>query len=137
MRKVYDKLVRDRIPDIIRQSGSECATETFSPDEFRRALRDKLVEEAREAANASDDDLLIELADVEEHFDGRPVGPDVRPAQGRDAAEDDVAAAHGSGPRRAGCDPRSRKDDFIKLALYGMRSAAPRARGRRGADAVG
>ena len=65
MRKVYDKLVRDRIPDIIRQSGSECATETFSPDEFRRALRDKLVEEAREAANASDDDLLTELADVE------------------------------------------------------------------------
>ena len=69
MRKVYDKLVRDRIPDIIRQSGSECATETFSPDEFRRALRDKLVEEAREAANASDDDLLTELADVEEVVD--------------------------------------------------------------------
>ena len=45
------------------------ATETFSPDEFRRALRDKLVEEAREAANASEDDLLTELADVEEVLD--------------------------------------------------------------------
>jgi hypothetical protein len=31
----------------------------------RRALRDKVVEEAREAADSSDDDLLTELAAVE------------------------------------------------------------------------
>jgi hypothetical protein len=57
-RKIYDKLVRDRIPEIIRQSGSTCGTEMFEDDDaFRRALLDKLVEEAIEAAAASGEDL--------------------------------------------------------------------------------
>jgi predicted house-cleaning noncanonical NTP pyrophosphatase (MazG superfamily) len=38
-------------------------------DAFRRALLDKLVEEAREAATASDEDLLAELADLQEVID--------------------------------------------------------------------
>jgi predicted house-cleaning noncanonical NTP pyrophosphatase (MazG superfamily) len=63
-RKLYDKLVRDWIPEIIHQSGGNCATETFSDDSaFRRALLDKLVEEASEAATASDADLAAKLAD--------------------------------------------------------------------------
>jgi predicted house-cleaning noncanonical NTP pyrophosphatase (MazG superfamily) len=66
-RKLYDKLVRDRIPEIIRNSGNTCGTETFEDDSaFRGALRDKLVEEATEAANAPDTDLATELADVRE-----------------------------------------------------------------------
>jgi hypothetical protein len=32
-RKIYDKLVRDRIPEIIRQSGSTCGTEIFEDDD--------------------------------------------------------------------------------------------------------
>jgi predicted house-cleaning noncanonical NTP pyrophosphatase (MazG superfamily) len=69
-RKVYDKLVRDRIPEIIRRSGSTCGTEVFNDDgAFRSALRKKLVEEAREAANASDADLAAELADLQEVID--------------------------------------------------------------------
>ena len=52
-RRIYDKLVRDRIPEIIHQSGGTCGTETFSDvSAFRRALLDKVVEEAREAATA-------------------------------------------------------------------------------------
>jgi predicted house-cleaning noncanonical NTP pyrophosphatase (MazG superfamily) len=69
-RKVYDKLVRDRIPEIIYESGGTCGTETFSDHSaFRRALLDKLVEEAREAATASDEDLAAELADLLEVID--------------------------------------------------------------------
>lgn len=65
MRKLYDKLVRDRIPEIIRGTGKKCGTERLEDDTvFRRALRDKLVEEATEATNAADADLATELADV-------------------------------------------------------------------------
>jgi len=69
-RKLYDKLVRDRIPEIIREAGSTCAAETYRDDSaFRRALRNKLIEEAGEAANAGDEDLATELADLQEVVD--------------------------------------------------------------------
>jgi predicted house-cleaning noncanonical NTP pyrophosphatase (MazG superfamily) len=67
---VYDKLVRDRIPEIIHQSGGTCGTETLSDDRvFRRALLDKLVEEASEVATASDENQAAELADLLEVID--------------------------------------------------------------------
>jgi predicted house-cleaning noncanonical NTP pyrophosphatase (MazG superfamily) len=69
-RKLYDKLVRDRIPAIIRDAGDTCAVETYGDDAaFLRALRDKLIEEAGEAANASEEDLAAELADLQEVVD--------------------------------------------------------------------
>ena len=69
-RRIYDKLVRDRIPEIIHRSGSTCGTETFEDDDaFRRALLDNLVEEPREAATASDEGLPAELADLQEVID--------------------------------------------------------------------
>ena len=69
-RKPYDKLVRDLIPDIIRQHGGTCGVETLDDDDaFRHALRSKLVEEAREAADAPDAALATELADLLEVID--------------------------------------------------------------------
>jgi predicted house-cleaning noncanonical NTP pyrophosphatase (MazG superfamily) len=69
-RRIYDKLARDRIPEIIRQSGGTCGTETFGDNSaFRRVLLVKLVEEAREAADAMDSDLATELADLQEVID--------------------------------------------------------------------
>jgi predicted house-cleaning noncanonical NTP pyrophosphatase (MazG superfamily) len=63
------KLVRDRIPEIIRQSGRECGVETMEEEEFRQGLRAKLVEEAQEAAAATGTDLVTELADLYEVID--------------------------------------------------------------------
>jgi predicted house-cleaning noncanonical NTP pyrophosphatase (MazG superfamily) len=58
--------VRDRIPEIIRQSGSTCGPEAFGDDNaFRYALRDRLVEDASEAATALDTNLAAELADLQ------------------------------------------------------------------------
>lgn len=48
----YNKLVRDRIPEIIRQDGRECGTERMSEAEYVQALREKLVEEARGCGSA-------------------------------------------------------------------------------------
>ena len=69
MRKQYNKLVRDRIPEIIARDGREYEVVTMSEHEYREALRMKLVEEAEEAASAGPDKLMIELADVYEIVD--------------------------------------------------------------------
>lgn len=66
MRRDYNKLVRDRIPEIIQNSGKRCAIETMSDAEYRLALMEKLVEEAQEARQAAPDELITELADLHE-----------------------------------------------------------------------
>jgi len=70
MRNNYNKLVRDRIPEIIAADGRQCGTEIMSDDEYRHALLAKLVEEAQEvAAAAEDDELVKEIADLYEVID--------------------------------------------------------------------
>jgi predicted house-cleaning noncanonical NTP pyrophosphatase (MazG superfamily) len=64
---VMSKLVRDKVPDIIRMGGREPEVERISGDWLRLALRDKLVEEACELR--ASDSLYEELADVLEVVD--------------------------------------------------------------------
>jgi predicted house-cleaning noncanonical NTP pyrophosphatase (MazG superfamily) len=64
-----NKLVRDRIPEIIQAAGRECAAEMMEEEEFHQALRAKLVEEAQEVAVATDANLVMELADLYEVID--------------------------------------------------------------------
>lgn len=70
MRRIeYNKLIRDRIPAIIEAEGKTCRIETMPEDEYRQALLEKLIEEAQEAAQASPDRLVTELADLYEVID--------------------------------------------------------------------
>lgn len=69
MRQEHHKLVRDRIPEIIRQAGKQCEVVTMSEAEFSQALREKLIEEAQEAATATPEKLVSELADLQEVID--------------------------------------------------------------------
>ena len=49
MRSVrYDKLVRDKIPDVIRRAGKQPVIDTIPSDEMAAALDRKLQEETRE-----------------------------------------------------------------------------------------
>jgi predicted house-cleaning noncanonical NTP pyrophosphatase (MazG superfamily) len=64
VRKTYDKLVRDRIPEIIGADGGRCETTIMDDEEYRAALLTKLMEEAKEAASAGTDELVTELADL-------------------------------------------------------------------------
>ena len=71
MRRDYNKLVRDRIPEIIRSGGKQCGIETMPEAEYHQALLQKLVEEAQEARgailrSAAPDELITELADLQE-----------------------------------------------------------------------
>ncbi len=79
MHQEYNKLVRDRIPEIIYQAGNHCEVVTMSQEEFRKALREKLLEEAREAATASPKNLVSELADLQEVIDALLVVEGIEP----------------------------------------------------------
>ncbi|MBC8083916.1 MAG: nucleoside triphosphate pyrophosphohydrolase [Hymenobacter sp.] len=58
----YPKLIRDRTPAIIAESGRQCRTTVLTKPAFRAALLAKLVEEAQEALTAAPTELLAELA---------------------------------------------------------------------------
>ena len=58
---VYNKLVRDRIPEIIRQQGEAPRTRILEPQEYTALLEAKLDEEVREFHG---DKNLEELADI-------------------------------------------------------------------------
>ena len=69
MRKDYNKLVRDSITEIIQQNGLTCGITTLTETEYQQALRQKLIEEAQEAAAANEQNLVTELADLYEVID--------------------------------------------------------------------
>lgn len=61
MTKVYNKLVRDRIPEIIKASGAMCRIEILSDEEYLKMIDAKLDEELAEYHK---DQNLEELADL-------------------------------------------------------------------------
>jgi predicted house-cleaning noncanonical NTP pyrophosphatase (MazG superfamily) len=65
-RIIYNKLIRDKIPEIINQSNRNFEVTTIPDDEFDISLREKLVEEAQEAIKSNNDNLITELADIYE-----------------------------------------------------------------------
>jgi predicted house-cleaning noncanonical NTP pyrophosphatase (MazG superfamily) len=69
MRITYNKLIRDKIPEIIRFSGKEFKVEVMSEDDYRKALLNKLVEEAQEAQKTEPNKLAVELSDLLEVVD--------------------------------------------------------------------
>ena len=60
----YNKLVRDRIPEIIESNGEEPITRILNDEEYRSELIKKLNEEYDEVVNASGEDIIEELADM-------------------------------------------------------------------------
>ena len=57
----YNKLVRDRIPEIIEVSGKQCVTEILSDEDYLKLLDAKLDEELAEYHK---DQNIEELADL-------------------------------------------------------------------------
>lgn len=58
---IYNKLVRDNMPHVIREDGHRAAFRTLSETEFRHELKRKLAEEVGEYLEGDD---VAELADV-------------------------------------------------------------------------
>ncbi|WP_226658938.1 nucleoside triphosphate pyrophosphohydrolase [Pseudalkalibacillus hwajinpoensis] len=61
----YNKLVRDRIPEIIRTNGNKCSTVILDEAEYKKELQLKLKEELQEYLEAQEDSHAVEeLADM-------------------------------------------------------------------------
>ena len=60
----YKKLVRDNIPNIIRNNGEEPITRILSDSEYKIELEKKLLEECQEVINSTEEDRIEELADL-------------------------------------------------------------------------
>lgn len=64
MAKVYQKLVRDRIPEIIEADGKTCVIETLSDSRYLEMLDAKLAEELAEYQGSKSLEELADLLEV-------------------------------------------------------------------------
>ena len=66
---IYNKLVRDKIPEIIEKTGKRFSTKILSNDEYITELRKKAYEELDEYITTDNkEDAVEELADLLEIF---------------------------------------------------------------------
>lgn len=61
---VYNKAVRDKIPEIIQKSGSECNIKVLSDPEFLPLLEKKLHEELEEYESSKSVEELTDLIEI-------------------------------------------------------------------------
>ena len=66
MRRSYNKLVRDNLPQLIKESGRECSYRIMNDHEYYNALLDKVDEEIEEYRASGNEE---EIADVYEVLD--------------------------------------------------------------------
>lgn len=64
MERIYNKLVRDKIPNIIKEKKETPVVKILDDLEYKEALEKKLYEEYQEVIEASGEDRVEELADV-------------------------------------------------------------------------
>src|SRR5680860_48110 len=62
--KVYNKLVRDKIPQIIEQSGKQAIIEEVSGQDYLESLNAKLGEELQEYLESQSAEELADLVEV-------------------------------------------------------------------------
>ncbi len=62
--KKYNKLVQDRIPEIIEKSGKRFVIETLDAEAYRKYLYNKLGEEMQEYLESDSVDELADLVEV-------------------------------------------------------------------------
>lgn len=62
--KVYNKLVRDKIPEIIEQDGKKCTMRVLNDEEYLEALDAKMDEELAEYHKDQNVEELADLLEV-------------------------------------------------------------------------
>lgn len=62
--QIYNKLVRDKNPEIIKNNNEEPITRILNDIDYKKELENKLYEEYQEVLEATGKDRLEELADM-------------------------------------------------------------------------
>lgn len=60
----YDKLVRDRIPEIIEAHRQHCQVRVLNDEEYAQRLDEKLAEELAEYQESGDVEELVDLVEL-------------------------------------------------------------------------
>ena len=61
---VYNKAIRDKIPEIIKKSGFDCNVQKLPDDEFLKKLEEKLLEEVSEYVESKSFEELADILEV-------------------------------------------------------------------------
>ena len=64
MERIYNKLVRDKIPNIKKEKGETPVVRILDEIEYKNELEKKLYEEYKEVIEATGDDRVEEMADM-------------------------------------------------------------------------
>jgi predicted house-cleaning noncanonical NTP pyrophosphatase (MazG superfamily) len=64
MKRNYNKLVRDGIPQIIRDNGAQCTTRKLDEEEYKEELINKLYEEIEEFNEEWNEEKLADILEV-------------------------------------------------------------------------
>lgn len=64
MKNEYNKLVRDRIPKIIEESGKLCKTRVLHEEKLLNVLNDKLMEEFEEYKEDGSIEEIVDIIEV-------------------------------------------------------------------------
>lgn len=65
MERIYNKLVRDKIPEIISNKGEQPITHILNDEEYKKELETKLLEEYKEVLETTNStERIEELADM-------------------------------------------------------------------------
>lgn len=86
MKKVvkYNKLIRDKIPEIVMADGWTPKTKILNSQDFLIELKKKILEEAKELNQGkTHDNLIEELADIQEIIDTILVEKEVKSSEFR------------------------------------------------------
>lgn len=71
MTKKYNKLVRDKIPEIIKSKGDSPVTHVATPEEYDEKIRTKLQEEIDEFLESNNPEELADILEVIYALGGR------------------------------------------------------------------
>lgn len=81
---IYNKLIRDRIPEITAADGWTSITKILKSKEFVDALKKKILEEAQELnKGCGDKNLIEELVDIQEIIDAILEEKKIKPSEFR------------------------------------------------------
>lgn len=62
--RIYNKLIRDKIPEIIEKSGNKAVVEKAGEEEYIKLLNEKLDEELKEYLESHETEELADMVEI-------------------------------------------------------------------------